>query len=127
MLSFRQAAVAVWMYSGLVVAGALVLSLRYKPVMGDAAYLDTWTGQVHQVEPRPSTQETPDLAMVFPTPTSPKIETWGDRIVLPEGHSCGAVRFAFPAPGTALRMGAATDHQQRSQPSHRERWKDSPK
>ena len=67
------------------------------------------------------------LAMVFPTPTSPKIETWGDRIVLPEGHSCGAVRFAFPAPGTALRMGAATDHRQRSQPSHRERRKDSPK
>ena len=98
MLSFRQTGMAVWMYSALVVASALVLNFRYKPVSDGSAYLDTWTGKIHQVEPDLREPMALDLSMSFPTPTAPEAVT---RIVIPGSDSCSGLRFAFPAPGTA--------------------------
>lgn len=46
MLSLRQVLAGVGLYAGLLVTAALVLNLRYKPMAGDTAYLDTWTGKI---------------------------------------------------------------------------------
>jgi hypothetical protein len=68
MLSFRQIASVVWTFMLFMVAGALVMNLRYKSLdEGDALYLDTWTGKVHSAAPTVALAETvapeaPELA-----------------------------------------------------------------
>ena len=46
MLSLREVLAGVGLYVGLLVTAAFVLNLRYKPMAGDYAYLDTWTGKI---------------------------------------------------------------------------------
>jgi hypothetical protein len=68
MLSFRQIASVVWTFMLFMVAAALVMNLRYKPLdEGDALYLDTWTGKVRSAAPTVALAETvapeaPELA-----------------------------------------------------------------
>jgi hypothetical protein len=93
------------------VASALVMNLRYKPLdESDALYLDTWTGKI---EASVSTVPAPRVAML----EAPKLEASvnGLEIILLEKLNerkarlekieteCGGVRFAFPAPVTRPR------------------------
>jgi hypothetical protein len=102
MLSFRQVATVVWALLGFMVAAALVLHLRYKPVSGHDVYLDTWTGKLRSVAAAEHTipvraldasaGETARLALELAV-----LEELAGRG--PKSGSCTAVRFAFPAPG----------------------------
>jgi len=102
MLSYRQVATVVWTFLGFMVTAALVLNLRYKPVSGHDVYLDTWTGELHSVvavEHSPSA-EASGLSSRVGSRGAVEIAVlegtvWQGR----ESASCGAVRFAFPAPG----------------------------
>ena len=74
------------------------MHLRYKPLAGDTAYLDTWTGDIRTA---PGLSDAP-----APPPPSESAEAdelrWEDGVVWlheKEGD-CSSVRFAFPAPET---------------------------
>lgn len=107
MLPFRQVATVVWAFLGFMVAAALVLNLRYKPIgEGDARYLDTWTGKIHPVE---AAAREP-LATSAVTHARLRSESGADVILLErlrsrelERGSCRGVRFAFPAEVTEYR------------------------
>ena len=81
-------------------AGALALHLRYRPLAGETAYLDTWTGDI-RAAPQMSNAPVPPA----PTELAEINELrWEDGTVWLYGKEgeCGSVRFAFPAPGTAV-------------------------
>jgi hypothetical protein len=108
MLTFRQVASVVWTFLGFMVAAAVVLNMRYKPLDEESAvFLDTWTGKVHR-----EVAETPAQ-----DPSDARVTILGSRrngvdiLLLEElvarrskSHKhegeCSGVRFAFPAPGS---------------------------
>ena len=109
MLTFRQISSIVWTFMGFMLAAAVVLSMRYKPLNEThTVLLDTWTGRIQQVtaeNPAPRAEERIAQA-----------QSWrnGVDILLleemaakrPKAHKheggCAAVRFAFPAPGSRV-------------------------
>jgi len=105
MLSFRQVTSLIWSLSAFVLAAALALHLRYRPLAEQPAYLDTWTGDVRGavaglevstagVEARVSDAERRvalEGALRRLRPVPPR-----DAIAM---APCTSVRFAFPAPG----------------------------
>ncbi len=103
MLSFRQTGLAIWLYSGFVVAGALALNLRYKPVAGESGYLDTWTGRIVEVEADTRSPTAMNLLPSPPTLEGSETAPWEGHILLRQSSDCRGVRFAFPAPGTSAR------------------------
>jgi hypothetical protein len=111
MLTFRQIASVLWTFLGFMVAAALVLNMRYKPLdEGNAMFLDTWTGKVHSKVVEVPRARTRDARVTI-------LESRGvgvDAILLKElvehkiEHSkhkkkCSSVRFAFPAPASRHR------------------------
>ncbi|KPK82396.1 MAG: hypothetical protein AMS25_02475 [Gemmatimonas sp. SM23_52] len=102
MLSYRQVATVVWTFLGFMVAAALVLNLRYKPVSGHDVYLDTWTGELHSLAAveRTPPAEASDLSAGARSRRAVEIAVL-EGLVRQGGESasCGPVRFAFPAPG----------------------------
>lgn len=102
MLSFRQAGTAVWLYAGCVVAAALAMNLRYKPIADGAAYVDTWTGKSYQAQTVLGGFEPREISTPPVAPEAAELPSWQARIARPLGETC-AVRFAFPAPGTSQR------------------------
>ncbi len=96
MLSLREVLAGVGLYVGLLVTAAFVLNLRYKPMAGDYAYLDTWTGKI-----RPAAAAVP-LAMAqaaLNAPQSTETSAAGVRRRRHRDEGCvSAIRFAFPAP-----------------------------
>ena len=102
MLSFRQITSLVWSLSAFVLAAALALHLRYRPLADEPAYLDTWTGSVRgtaeAVAPEPEITGSRDLRSRQNEVAEAIIRLERDRMrdVVPRSAPC--VRFAFPAP-----------------------------
>jgi len=110
MLTFRQVASVVWTFLGFMVAAAVVLNMRYKPLdEGNALFLDTWTGKVHQevVEtPAPKATDAP-FAILESRRNGVDIlllEELVERRSKLHKHDgeCRGIRFAFPTPGSRL-------------------------
>jgi hypothetical protein len=96
MLSLRQVGGALWAFISFMIAAAVVMNLRYKPLDGDALLLDTWTGDIRAV----ATAPVAEIAEV-----SEDSEVSVEIAVLESivhGHAekltCNGVGFAFPAP-----------------------------
>lgn len=98
MISLRHIASVAWTFLAFMVAAALVLHLRYKPV-GEAQYFDTWTGQIRPAERLDPPAEPP----VEITRAAPGIVVPLERLREGTGSDCGGVRFASPAPVPNLR------------------------
>ncbi len=103
MLSFRQTDLTIWLYSGFVVAGALALNLRYKPVAGESGYLDTWTGRMVEVAAETRSATAMNLLPSPLTLEGSDTAPWEEHFLLRQSGDCRGVRFAFPAPGTSFR------------------------
>jgi hypothetical protein len=108
MLTFRQIASVVWTFLGFMVAAAVVLNMRYKPLdEGSLVFLDTWTGKIHR-----EVAETPAPMAKDAHVTILESRGRGVDILLLEemverrskthkhDGECRGVRFAFPAPGS---------------------------
>jgi hypothetical protein len=99
MLSFRQIGGAAWTLLGFMVAAAVVLSLRYRPLDEGRLLLDTWTGELRPVAVAPLDEATAARA-------DPGVEDAVEIAVLQKiaessavrRTACTGVRFAFPAP-----------------------------
>lgn len=102
MLTFRQLSAVVWTFLGFMMAAALVLNLRYKPMAGDALLLDTWTGRLHSV----SAEQVPEARTVDAFAVARRRDAIEIRIVerlVETGRArpvCTSARFAFPAPNS---------------------------
>jgi hypothetical protein len=106
MFSYRQVASVGWTLMAFMVAGALVLNLRYKSVADDSMYLDTWTGKVHKVHEvaaEPAANEGVAGAVVLGRASPGEVRLLELEALLrrAEPGSCGRIRFAFPAPPQA--------------------------
>jgi hypothetical protein len=106
MLSFGQVARLAWTVVGFMLTAALVLNLRYKPVAGGSAYLDTWTGNIQSL----TAQVHDPTVLTLETPRSVVLgRSGGERVIrIEELRSrvergvCAGVRHAFPAPGSSV-------------------------
>lgn len=106
MLSFRSVLSLIWSLSAFVLAAALALHLRYRPLADQPAYLDTWTGEVRGAvsDTRVSAGTVVPSIALGPGPA----EALAERLRLEirrlprretvEVGPCPSVRFAFPAP-----------------------------
>lgn len=96
MISLRHIASVAWTFLAFMVAAALVLHLRYKPV-GEAQYFDTWTGKIRPAEridaPAPPPQGVAGITRAVPG-VVPLERLSPERAV----SGCRGVTFAFPAP-----------------------------
>lgn len=98
MLSFRQIGGAFWTLLGFMIAAALVLNLRYKPLNEGQLLLDTWTGELRSVATAPLTEGVAARARAH-------VEDAVEIAVLKgiaessavRGTTCNGVHFAFPA------------------------------
>lgn len=107
MLTFRQVASVVWTFLGFMVAAAVVLNMRYRPLdETKTILLDTWTGRIQRVSVgQPRAEE-----RVVITESRPNridillLEELAERRAKVQRHDgeCAAVRFAFPAPGSRV-------------------------
>jgi hypothetical protein len=101
MLSFRQVGTVVWTFLAFMLAAALVLNLRYKPIgEGEARYLDTWTGKIHAAEENANASLAEALgSKARERPASAVEITVLQRLLRREAErsTCRGVRFAFPA------------------------------
>lgn len=103
MLSFRQLTSLIWSLSAFVLAAALALHLRYRPLADEPAYLDTWTGSVRgtaaAVAPDPMAASRRDTRSERPAEVAEailRLESRRTQRIAPRSAPC--VRFAFPAP-----------------------------
>jgi hypothetical protein len=109
MLTFRQIASVSWTFLGFMVAAALVLNMRYKPLdEGNAIFLDTWTGKVHSkvIEAPPAkARDTQVTILEAPRVDVIRLEELVERRIEHHEHKgkCSSVRFAFPAPASRHR------------------------
>nr|NIQ27366.1 hypothetical protein [Gammaproteobacteria bacterium] len=89
-------------FLGFMLAAALVFNLRYKPI-GEAGYLDTWTGQLRSTErveaPAQPAEVVRGITRVEPGSAVPFERLRRER----PGSECVGVRFAFPAPEPRVR------------------------
>ena len=110
MRTFRQISSVLWTFLGFMVAAAVVLNMRYKPLdEGSAVFLDTWTGKVHREVAEMPAAKAEEAQVTI-------LESRGrgvDVLLLeelverrPRSHShaseCRGVRFAFPVPGSRI-------------------------
>ena len=108
MLTFRQVASVVWTFLGFMVAAAVVLNMRYKPLDEESAvFLDTWTGKVHrEVAEAPAPKANDAQVTILESRRNGVdillLEELVERRSKPHKHDggCSGVRFAFPAPGS---------------------------
>ena len=108
MLTFRQVASVVWTFLGFMVAAAVVLNMRYKPLdERNALFLDTWTGKVHrEVAEAPAPKANDAQVTILESRRNGVdillLEELVERRSKPHKHDggCSGVRFAFPAPGS---------------------------
>ncbi len=101
MLTIRQLSAVVWTFLGFMMAAALVLNLRYKPMADDAVFLDTWTGRLRSV----SAEQVPEARTVAASAVARRSDAVEIRIVerVATGRArpvCASTRFAFPAPNS---------------------------
>lgn len=107
MLTFRQISSVAWTFMGFMLAAAVVLNMRYKPLNEtNTLLLDTWTGRVERVT---AENAAPTATERIATVESRRsgidiilLEELAERRAKAHAHesSCGAIRFAFPAPGS---------------------------
>ncbi len=110
MLTFRQISSVLWTFLGFMVAAAVVLNMRYKPLDEESAvFLDTWTGKVHREVaemPAPKARE----AQVTILESRGRgvdvllLEELVERRSRSHSHDgeCRGIRFAFPTPGSRI-------------------------
>ena len=107
MLTFRQITSVVWTFLGFMVAAAVVLNMRYRPLdETKTMLLDTWTGRIQHVAiEQPRAEE----RVVITESRRNRV----DILLLEElaqsrakayrhDHECAKVRFAFPAPSSRV-------------------------
>ncbi len=94
MVHFRQIASVGWTLMAFMVAGALVLHLRYRPVAEDSLLLDTWTGQVHEIEAPRAVRSDAGRGWQM----EGRLLELEARLRRAQPATCARVRFAFPAP-----------------------------
>jgi hypothetical protein len=105
MLSFRQITSLIWSLSAFVLAAALALHLRYRPLAEEPAYLDTWTGSVRGTAVAPVPDRAGPARRWSRSERSTEVpeailRLEGRRIQLVTPRSGPCVRFAFPAPSS---------------------------
>lgn len=105
MFTFRQISSIVWTFMGFMLAAAVVLNMRYKP-LDETSLLDTWTGRIQRVaaeSPVPAAKERVAIAesrrngvdiLLLEELTEQQV-----RVHQHDGR-CAAIRFAYPAPGS---------------------------
>lgn len=103
MLSFRQMTSLIWSLSAFVLAAALALHLRYRPLTDEPAYLDTWTGSVRgtaaAVAPDQIVTASRDGRSARRVQVAEGIlRLEGRRVQRIAPRSSPCVAFAFPAP-----------------------------
>lgn len=110
MLSFRGFTSLIWSLTAFMLAAALALHLRYRPLADEPAYLDTWTGTVSgaaaSVPPGRAITlgGTSDVAPALERKAIVRLRSRlrADRVAV---RSAPCVEFAFPAPGSSSEKG----------------------
>lgn len=105
MLTFRQIASVVWTFLGFMVAAAVVLNMRYRPLdESNTMLLDTWTGRIqHVAVEQPRAEERVVIAESRRNRVDILLlEELAQRRAKVDRHECARVRFAFPAPGSRV-------------------------
>lgn len=107
MLTLRQISSVVWTFMGFMLAAAVVLNMRYKP-LDETMLLDTWTGRVQRLaaeSPAPAAKERVAIAESRRSGVDIlMLEELAEQRVRTHRHEgrCAAIRFAFPSPGSRV-------------------------